>query len=154
MDLYIFATPYRVKWDYYFLSREHTIEFDEWEGKAEYEYVKNKGVAIFLLEAGMLGTLQALWEVFPLLINTSWAENADLAFLEKNRGAKFEERSGPWATNITIDAIQSGDFLAISKIRGLWGGLETLEKWSSGAYAGHSAVCLRDSEGKLWVGES
>ncbi|KAK9072277.1 hypothetical protein SSX86_008710 [Deinandra increscens subsp. villosa] len=154
MDLYIFATPYRVKWDYYFLSREHKVEFDEWEGKAEYEYVKNKGVAIFLLEAGMLGTLQALWEVFPLFTNTGWGENANLAFLEKNMGAKFEERSGPWVTEVSIDDIQSGDFLAISKIRGLWGGFETLEKWASGAYAGHSAVCLRDSEGKLWVGES
>ena len=39
MDLYIFATPYRVTWDYYFISREHTLEFEEWEGKAEYEYV-------------------------------------------------------------------------------------------------------------------
>ncbi|KAL8226482.1 hypothetical protein R6Q57_016314 [Mikania cordata] len=154
MDLYIFATPYRVKWDYYFLSREHKVEFDEWEGKAEYEYVKNKGVAIFLLEAGMLGTIKALWEAFPLFTNTGWGESANLAFLEKNMGAKFEERSGPWVTNITVDDIQSGDFLAISKIRGLWGGFETLEKWASGAYAGHSAVCLRDSEGKLWVGES
>lgn len=39
MDLYVFATPYRVTWDYYFLSREHTFEFDEWEGKEEYEHV-------------------------------------------------------------------------------------------------------------------
>lgn len=39
MDLYVFATPYRVTWDYYFLSREHTFEFKEWEGRAEFEYV-------------------------------------------------------------------------------------------------------------------
>ena len=39
MDLYIFATPYRVTWDYYFFSREHTLEFTEWEGKQEFEYV-------------------------------------------------------------------------------------------------------------------
>lgn len=116
--------------------------------------VKNNGVSIFLLEAGMLGTLEALWEVFPLFTNTGWGESANLAFLKKNMGAKFEERPEPWVTDINIDDIQSGDFLAISKIRGLWGGFETLEKWASGAYAGHSAVCLRDSEGKLWVGES
>ena len=42
MDLYVFATPYRVTWDYYFLSREHTLEFKEWEGKAEYEYVSHQ----------------------------------------------------------------------------------------------------------------
>ncbi|CAN1172137.1 hypothetical protein LINPERHAP2_LOCUS30007 [Linum perenne] len=53
-----------------------------------------------------------------------------------------------------LNGIHSGDFLAISKIRGRWGGFETLEKWVSGAYAGHTAVCLRDSKGKLWVGES
>ncbi|KAB1215216.1 hypothetical protein CJ030_MR4G025816 [Morella rubra] len=102
MDLYVFATPYRVTWDYYFLSREHTFEFKEWEGRAEFEYVKNKGVSIFLMQAGMLGTLQALWDVFPYL------------------------------------QILDG----------------SLEKWVSGAYAGHTAVCLKDSEGKLWVGES
>jgi len=39
MDLYVFATPYRVTWDYYFLGREHTLEIDEWDGKEEYEYV-------------------------------------------------------------------------------------------------------------------
>ncbi|KAG2310608.1 hypothetical protein Bca52824_022165 [Brassica carinata] len=142
MDLYVFATPYRVTWTWYFISRAHTVEFPEWDGLAEYEYVKNKGVSIFLMHAGMLGTLQALWD------------SSNLAFLEKHMGAEFEARPEPWVTNATTDQIQSGDLLAISKIRGRWGGFETLEKWVSGAYAGHSAVCLRDSEGKLWVGES
>ncbi|KAJ0046465.1 hypothetical protein Pint_04171 [Pistacia integerrima] len=154
MDLYVFATPYRVSWDYYFLSRDHTFEFKEWEGKAEYEYVKNKGVSIFLMQAGMLGTLEALWDVFPLFTNTGWGESSNIGFLKKHMGANFEERPKPWVTNVSVEDIKSGDFLAISKIRGRWGGFETLEKWVSGSYAGHSAVCLRDSEGKLWVGES
>ncbi|KAK4386983.1 hypothetical protein Sango_2568900 [Sesamum angolense] len=154
MDLYVFATPFRVTWDYYLLSREHTIDFKEWESEAEYEYVKNRGVSIFLMQAGMLGTLQALWEVFPLFTNTGWGENSNLAFLKKHMGASFEERPQPWVTNITVEDIHSGDFLALSKIRGRWGGFETLEKWVTGSYAGHSAVCLRDSEGKLWVAES
>lgn len=154
MDIYVFATPYRVTWDYYFLSREHTFDFKEWTGKAEFEYVKNKGVSIFLMHAGMLGTLQALWDVFPLFTNTGWGENSNLGFLEKHMGASFVQRPQPWVTNISVDDIHSGDFLAISKIRGRWGGFETLEKWVSGSYAGHTAVCLKDSEGKLWVGES
>ncbi|XP_061370399.1 uncharacterized protein LOC133313094 [Gastrolobium bilobum] len=154
MDLYIFATPYRVTWDYYFLAREHTLEFKEWEGRAEYEYVKNHGLSIFLMKAGMLGTLQALWEVFPLFTNTGWGEKSNIGFLEKHMGATFVERPQPWVTNVSVDDIHSGDFLAVSKIRGRWGAFETLEKWVSGAYAGHTAVCLRDSDGKLWVGES
>ncbi|KAK2431614.1 inositol-1,4,5-trisphosphate 5-phosphatase [Trifolium repens] len=154
MDIYIFATPYRVTWDYYFLAREHTLEIKEWDGKAEYEYVKNHGLSIFLMKAGMLGTLQALWEVFPLFTNTGWGENSNIGFLEKHMGASFETRPQPWVTNISVDDIHSGDFLAVSKIRGRWGAFETLEKWVSGAYAGHTAVCLRDSDGKLWVGES
>ncbi|CAH1424308.1 unnamed protein product [Lactuca virosa] len=132
----------------------HNKTGSEFGGGTLHIKVKKNGVSIFLLEAGMLGTLEALWEVFPLFTNTGWGESANLAFLKKNMGAKFEERPEPWVTNINIDDIQSGEFLAISKIRGLWGGFETLEKWASGAYAGHSAVCLRDSEGKLWVGES
>lgn len=50
MDLYVFATPYRVTWDYYFKSREHTFEFKEWEGKAEYEYVSYSLFTILLLQ--------------------------------------------------------------------------------------------------------
>ncbi|XP_058093837.1 uncharacterized protein LOC131239919 [Magnolia sinica] len=154
IDLYVFATPYRVTWDYYFLARDHTLEFDKWEGEAELEYVKHNGVSIFLMESGMLGTLRALWDVFPLFSNTGWGENSNLAFLEKHMGASFEVRPQPWVTNISVDDIHSGDFLVLSKIRGRWGGFETLEKWVTGAYAGHTAVCLKDSEGKLWVGES
>ncbi|KAK8527247.1 hypothetical protein V6N12_054468 [Hibiscus sabdariffa] len=154
MDLYVFATPYRVTWDYHFRSKEHTLKFKEWEERAEYEYVKNKGVSIFLMQAGMLGTLQALWEVFPLFTNSEWGENANLGFLEKHMGATFEPRPQPWNSNISVDDIHSGDFMVLSKIRGRWGGFETLEKWVTGSYAGHSAVFLKDSEGKLWVGES
>ncbi|XVF70602.1 hypothetical protein PTKIN_Ptkin11bG0176000 [Pterospermum kingtungense] len=154
MDLYVFATPYRVIWDYYFLSREYTLEIKEWEERAEYECVKNKGIFIFLMQAGMLGTLEALWDVFPLFTNTGWGENSNIGFLEKHMGASFEPRPQTWVTNISVEDIRTGDFLAISKIRGRWGGFETLEKWVSGAYAGHTAVCLKDSEGKLWVGES
>lgn len=106
------------------------------------------------MQAGMLGTLQALWEVFPLFTNTGWGENSNVAFLKKHMGASFEERPQPWVTNMTTDEIHSGDFLAISKIRGRWGGFETLEKWVTGSYAGHSAMCLRDSNGKLWIAES
>lgn len=102
----------------------------------------------------MLGTLQALWDVFPLFTNTAWGENSNIGFLKKHMGASFEQRPQPWVTNVSVDDIHSGDFLAISKIRGRWGGFETLEKWVSGAYAGHTAVCLKDLEGKLWVGES
>jgi hypothetical protein len=50
--------------------------------------------------------------------------------------------------------IHSDDFLALSKIRGCWGGFETLEKWVTGAYGGHTAVCSHDGEENLWVGES
>lgn len=39
MDLYVFATPYRITWDYYFSAREHTLKFDSWEEPAELEYV-------------------------------------------------------------------------------------------------------------------
>ncbi|KAI3948805.1 hypothetical protein MKX01_022219 [Papaver californicum] len=154
MDIYIFATPFRVTWDYYFLGRHHTLEFKEWAGKAEYDYVKHNGVSIFLMQSGMLGTLQALWEVFPLFTNTQWGENSNIAFLKKHMGASFVERPQPWVTNITVDSINSGDFLAISKIRGRWGAFETLEKWVTGTYVGHTAVCLKDPEGNLWVGES
>ncbi|KAJ4980835.1 hypothetical protein NE237_031672 [Protea cynaroides] len=105
-----------VTWDYYFLSREHTLKFKEWVGKAEYEYVKNNGVSIFLMHSGMLETLRALTDVYPLLSNSELGEN----------------RPQSWVTNINVDDIHSGDFLAISKIRGRWGAFETLEKWVTG----------------------
>jgi len=40
MDLYVFATPYRIMWDYYFSAREHTLDIKSWEEPAEMEYVR------------------------------------------------------------------------------------------------------------------
>ncbi|MQL83100.1 hypothetical protein Taro_015577 [Colocasia esculenta] len=154
MDLYVFATPYRIMWDYYFSAREHTLEIQSWEEPAELDYVKQHGLAVFLMPSGMLGTLLSLIDVLPLFSNTMWGQNANLAFLKKNMGASFERRPQPWRANISLSDIHSGDFLAISKIRGRWGGFETLEKWVTGSFAGHTAVCLKDEDGKLWVGES
>lgn len=154
MDLYVFATPYRITWDYYFSAREHTLKFDSWEEQAELEYVKQHGISVFLMPSGMLGTLRSLFDVLPLFSNTVWGQNANLAFLKNRMGATFEKRPEPWYTTINPDDVHTGDFLALSKIRGRWGGFETLEKWVTGAFAGHTAVCLKDEHGNLWVGES
>ncbi|KAJ3674879.1 hypothetical protein LUZ60_005495 [Juncus effusus] len=155
MDLYVFATPYQVTWDYYFVSREHTLDIKQWVNRKEYEFVKHNGVSIFLMQSGMLGTIKAMWDVFPLFSNTGWGESSNLAFLKKHMGAEFTQRPEPWVSNeIDIDDIHSGDFLVISKIKGRWGGFETLEKWVTGAYAGHTAVCLKDDDGALWIAES
>lgn len=116
--------------------------------------VKQHGISVFLMPAGMLGTMLSLVDVIPLFSNTGWGQNANLAFLEKHMGAMFKRRSKPWVTSIRPEDVHSGDFLAVSKIRGRWGGFETLEKWVTGAFAGHTAVCLKDEKGNLWVGES
>lgn len=154
MDLYVFATPYRVTWDYYFSAREHTLNIESWEEPAELEYVKQHGISVFLMPSGMLGTFLSLVDVLPLFSNSVWGQSSNLAFLKKHMGASFERRPQPWRTLINPDDVHSGDFLAVSKIRGRWGGFETLEKWVTGAFAGHTAVCLKDEFGKLWVGES
>jgi len=106
------------------------------------------------MPSGMLGTLLSLIDVLPLFSNTGWGQNANLDFLKKHMGATFEKRSQPWRTYIDPADVHSGDFLAVSKIRGRWGGFETLEKWVTGSFAGHTAVCLKDELGNLWVGES
>ncbi|GJN34086.1 hypothetical protein PR202_gb22724 [Eleusine coracana subsp. coracana] len=116
--------------------------------------VKQHGISIFLMPSGMLGTLLSLIDVLPLFSNTAWGQHSNLAFLEKHMGASFEKRSQPWVANIRKEDVQSGDFLALSKIRGRWGGFETLEKWVTGAFAGHTSVCLKDEKGDLWVAES
>lgn len=116
--------------------------------------VKQHGISVFLMPSGMLGTLRSLMDVLPLFSNTGWGENANLAFLKKHMGATFERLPQPWRATINPDDVDSGDFLAVSKIRGRWGGFETLEKWVTGAFAGHTAVCLKDEMGNLWVGES
>ncbi|KAL5974271.1 hypothetical protein ACLOJK_030935 [Asimina triloba] len=154
MDLYVFATPYRVTWDYYFTAREHTLAIESWEEAAELEYVKQHGMSVFLMPSGMLGTLQSLLDVLPLFSNTGWGQSANIAFLKKHMGATFEKHPQPWRATINPEDVHSGDFLAVSKIRGRWGGFETLEKWVTGAFAGHTAVCLKDEMGNLWVGES
>ncbi|KAF5935924.1 hypothetical protein HYC85_027053 [Camellia sinensis] len=155
MDLYVFATPYRITWDYYFSARDHALKFKSWEEEAELEYksvIKGKAACnlCIFMPSGMLGTLLSLADILLLFSNT----NANLEFLKKHMGATFEKCSQPWRATINPDNVHSGDFLALSKIRGRWGGFETLEKWVTGAFAGHTAVCLKDEFGNLWVGES
>lgn len=116
--------------------------------------VKRHGLSVFLMPSGMLRTFSSLIDVLPLFCNTEWGQNANLAFLKKHMGASFEKRSHPRVANIREEDVHTGDFLAVSKIRGRWGGFETLEKWVTGSFAGHTAVCLKDEMGKLWVGES
>jgi hypothetical protein len=43
-------------------------------------------------------------------------------------GANIIKCPQPWVTNISTTDVHSGDFLALSKVRGRWGGFETLEK--------------------------
>lgn len=50
MDLYVFATPYRIMWDYYFSAREHTLEIKSWEEPAELEYVSSTYCVSFYLD--------------------------------------------------------------------------------------------------------
>lgn len=118
------------------------------------EQVKQHGISVFLMPSGMLGTLLSLIDVLPLFSNTAWGQSANIDFLKNHMGATFEKRPQPWRATIDPEDVHSGDFLAVSKIRGRWGGFETLEKWVTGAFAGHTAVCLKDEEGNLWVGES
>ncbi|KAJ6845327.1 uncharacterized protein M6B38_289800 [Iris pallida] len=66
----------------------------------------------------MIGTLRALWDLFPMFTNTSWDEASNLAFLKKGMGARFKERPQPWVSNISVDDIHSGGFL--SCIKNLW----------------------------------
>lgn len=106
------------------------------------------------MPSGMLGTLRSLVDVMPLFSNTKFGQDANLRFLKNHMGATFETRSQPWRATIDPSDVHSGDFLAVSKIRGRWGGFETLEKWVTGAFAGHTAVCMKDDLGNLWVGES
>jgi hypothetical protein len=42
----------------------------------------------------------------------------------------------------------------VPKIRGRWGGFETLEKWATGSFIGHTILWLKDEMGNLWVGKS
>ena len=115
--------------------------------------VKNNGFSVFLMPAGMLGTLLALWDVIPLFSSSGWGERTNIAFIKYHMGVDFIKRDMR-VTNVSAADLHSGDFLAMSKIRGRWGAFETLEKWVTGAQAGHTAFCLRDEDGKLWVGES
>ncbi|KAJ8428832.1 hypothetical protein Cgig2_005897 [Carnegiea gigantea] len=113
--------------------------------------VKQHGISIFLMPSGMLGTLLSLVDVLPLFSNSAWGQRANIAFLKKHMGATFEKRPQPWATTINPEDVHRGDFLAVSKIRGRWGGFETLEKWVAASEDG----ILKDSrqEDCAWLAE-
>jgi hypothetical protein len=43
--------------------------------------VKTKDFSVFLMPAGMLGTVVALWDVLPIFSNSGWGESVNIAFL-------------------------------------------------------------------------
>eukprot|EP00897_Mesotaenium_endlicherianum_P002829 jgi/Mesen1/2574/ME000162S01699 len=93
---------------------------------------------------------------------TCFREN--LGFVNLTEGGKGAGDQGglvvnvvPFAANVTpamAAHFQSGDFIVTSKVRGFWGGFETLQKWVTGSWSGHTAMFMRDANGTLWVAES
>ncbi|THG19312.1 hypothetical protein TEA_028511 [Camellia sinensis var. sinensis] len=112
--------------------------------------LSRKGLAFSITKLGL--SSPAVIGVWAAVFFTS--RLLQLTVGPKHMGATFEKCSRPWRATINPDDVHSGDFLALSKIRGRWGGFKTLEKWVTGAFAGHTAVCLKDEFGNLWVGES
>ena len=107
------------------------------------------------MRSGFVDTIKALLEAAALIQNSEEGEKANMKFLENHMGVKFTERPQPWVTsNINVDDIKSGDFIATSRLRGQYGAFHTLQKWVTGTYAGHSAVFLRNPDGDLFVAES
>eukprot|EP00271_Cylindrocystis_brebissonii_P009214 TRINITY_DN23901_c0_g1_i1.p1 TRINITY_DN23901_c0_g1~~TRINITY_DN23901_c0_g1_i1.p1 ORF type:complete len:537 (+),score=80.28 TRINITY_DN23901_c0_g1_i1:414-2024(+) len=156
MDLYAFATPYRLTGDYFFFSGHHRSKLT-WLHPAERKFVLRRGLSVFLMPKGFLGSLQGLWDVLPMLSNSWVGEAAQIAFLKRHMKAEFVLRKGPWETELNEEALShlhSGDLLLQSKMRGLWGCFETLQKWASGSWSGHSAMVMRDEEDRIFVAES
>lgn len=116
--------------------------------------MQDTGIAIFLWDPGFGPTLRTLGDVLPFLSTTTVSEDRNIEFLKENMKAEFTKRSGPLTTEIIESEVHSGDMLMISKIRGRWGAFQTLQKWVTGTFAGHTAVFLKDNEGQLFVAES
>ncbi|KAK3424144.1 hypothetical protein EUGRSUZ_F00947 [Eucalyptus grandis] len=106
------------------------------------------------MQAGMLGTLQALWDVFPCFQIPGEGRNLTLVFSRSIWELHLSNVPSPWLQTSALMISTLETSLQFQKFVESGGGFGTLEKWVSGAYAGHTAVCLRDAEGKLWVGES
>ena len=102
---------------------------ESWEEPAKLEYVKQHGASVFLMTSRILGILYSLMDVLPLFSDTAWGQSANLDFLKNHMGAPFEKRPQPWQVTTNPEDVHSNDFLAVSKVRGRWGGFQTLEKW-------------------------
>lgn len=111
--------------------------------------MRAEGVRVFLLPAGLVGTAGALVSFLPLFADAEGSEGANVRFLERHMGARFDavEFDTPSDDAEVADGVESGDILVISKVRGPWGGFETVEKWVSGSYGGHAAVALWAPDG-------
>lgn len=158
-DLYAFATPFRLTGDFFFFQGHHKFSI-AWMDPKEKTYVLEKGISVFLMPRGFLGTLRGMWDVLPLLSNSWVGEASQRAFLERKMGAQFVVRDKPWETDILNQnlslslSLLSGDFIVTSKMRGPWGAFETIQKWVSGSWSGHTAMILRGEEGEVLVAES
>ncbi|KAJ8421984.1 hypothetical protein Cgig2_003617 [Carnegiea gigantea] len=84
MNLYVFATPYGVTWDYYFAANDHTLKIESWEDAVELEYL---GVSanIAFLEKHMGATFEKHPQPWAATINPEDVHCGDFLVVSKIR---------------------------------------------------------------------
>lgn len=151
----------------FFVPGTHILNFDvkDEDMMTDLDF---SGLKVFQFCGGIRQELLSLWNSVILfaggLSDHSWLpyigthtppyqEKANIEFIKEAMGIEIEERD-TYEVDFPEDLIQSGDFLAITRLDGL----DQIIGWATGGIAGHSVMCLwfPDERGKdqLYVVES
>lgn len=74
---------------------------------------------------------------------TFWMVRANVDFIERATGYKWEKRQNNSVIMLDPEQIHSGDFFAVTR----FDGLDQIIQWGAGSHAGHSVVALRNESG-------
>jgi hypothetical protein len=158
-ETYFLASPFRMfsplvaLWPGPYRSR-HTVTWGMVEGE-ELQDLQEIGVRVFILDKSIRSTLLDVYKTFRLYraimtrgpgVSKAVAED-NAAFLRSF--AHDDMQPKPVLAQISVDDLQSGDFIGVVRLDGL----DPMIMWGTGSRLGHTGLILRQ-DGKVFVCES
>lgn len=165
VEFMLISTGKTTKYKFLFLSGNHFIDFPISElSENELKFIENEGLFILRSCDEFKNTLKNIimtaklfiggWGQSPLMpiFGThipKFQKKANIDFIEKNSGYKWQTRKNHKYVKIAKKAIKSGDLLFVNR----FDGMDSLVEVCGGSKHGHVAMAFWE-KGELWIIES
>ena len=162
-DWFFFGTTELYHVDTFYFSGKHTVTFTGISDNAKADIIEN-GVRIYMFCDGYVDTFISAYNSLLAFVGglgtdptipiwgshvPEYMEKANVDFLRELMGMELEVRQTQ-EYEYDSNLIQSGDFIAITRLDGV----DPIIIYGSGTHAGHSVMAIRDENNELYIIES